>query len=1274
MPNFSLLKQTLLVLFFFGYGLSALAQTLWMPDGQTSFDAIGSTYILDQNQLETYYGGSNTMKVLPEDQVMLLPNANGELEPFRLTVIPTLSPALAKQNPKIRTFVGMSEVRAHVRARITLSPKGVSAWIQENQGHHFFIQPQHKDGKHLAYKRQTGKSFSAFRCSTADAKPTFSYHSKNAIPARKASSAELKKFRIAIAATGEFTQYWGDNDDSNGTNQEDAYAAVLATLNRINEVFETDLGVRLELVTGSDFMQIDAATDSFTGNLNAEAQTFFSTVLGEDQYDIGHLFSFGAADGNSGCIGCVCKNNQKGQGYTIHPFESNDGSPFLNDYFDLDYVAHELGHQFGAYHTFSHFDEGTGSNVEPGSGSTIMGYAGLVGANNVQAHGHPYFHYKSIESIQNVLDTANCFTSQAVNNSAPVVSAGLDHTIPIGTPYALQAVGSDTAGTNLFYTWEQLDSGEVGALDFGPQNAIGAQARSLPPSPNATRLIPNWTRILAGSLTETNPGLGSDWETVATVERDLNWGVTLRDRKATAVDQGGLVDQDAMKIRVTDRAGPFRVLSQDTPSTWLSGQAVSVIWDVADTHLPPVATSSVSIWLTDDGSENFTYNLVASTANDGRATVVVPRGINTTNARIKVMAVDNIYFAVNSAPITIQEQAHQLVLEQYDIEICQPNLLEIAYNLSFEQTSTLSLIDLPTGVSGSFSQPETSPGMTDGILQIQTNDATSFDRQSIGIQATSGNITSIFNCYLSVFTDALDSPSLSLPVNSAESVSVNTELVWEAVPNASEYLVEWSTRSDFSEPTTQIVTAPRVAATAWQSDTTYYWRVQAQNVCGVSGFSTIQTFRTTPINCLDYSANNAPVLLADASFLGVGRTTISIPIAEPNLIADIDVFIDIEHTYLQDLTLILHAPNGGFVILAQENGGQLDDFSGTLFDAEAQTSISSGVAPFNGTYRPIGDLTQFYGETAFGVWELEIIDNQTDDSGRLIDFEIQLCLEGAIEANSDGDSIVDATDNCPQISNPNQADFDLDGIGDLCDLESPNNFSIRKYDVSCVGKNNGRIEIDAIAQFQYQVAVMGPNGYEKNTGFGSNGLRLNNLTSGNYLLCITSTEAASFELCYTAVIAEPAPLSVISKILFQQQAVALDLGGSDAYTIQLNQKTVSLFGKSQVQLPLKVGVNELTVQSHSACQMVYKERLYLADKALLFPNPTVGPFTILAGGQYEKTWVSIVSVKGEVIYQKMHRIPASREILMDLTGYPAGTYIVRLKHEKGEESLKVLIQ
>ena len=196
------------------------------------------------------------------------------------------------------------------------------------------------------------------------------------------------------------------------------------------------------------------------------------------------------------------KEGKKGSAFSSHPFQGSNSDPFMNDYFDIDFVAHEIGHQFGAFHTYSYAYENGSKSAEPGSGTTIMGYAGITGSDNVARHSDPYFHYYSIQDVLSYIESNNCYTSSTNENQAPVIEAGPNLTIPSGTAYELIATAEDPEGAPLHYCWEQLDKGQVSHDNFGPNRPVGPQARSLPPSLSPTRTIPRMESVLTGNLTQ----------------------------------------------------------------------------------------------------------------------------------------------------------------------------------------------------------------------------------------------------------------------------------------------------------------------------------------------------------------------------------------------------------------------------------------------------------------------------------------------------------------------------------------------------------------------------------------------------------------------------------------------------------------------------------------------------------------------------------------------------------------------------------------------------
>ena len=434
-----------------------------------------------------------------KQKVVFLPNEDNDYESFFIEEISILSSQLALKHPLIKTFKGFSQKRPSVSLRMTLTPQGINAWINIPGKENVFIQPDRElKGRHFAYRRSK-KYNKDWECKTVnDFNPKLEFK-KNYVSNKSINNDKiLRTFRLAISTTAEFTNFWDDNNDENGTGQEDALASIVSTMNRVNSVYETDLSITMELVSGVELIYTDPETDPYTGNYNSEVQQDLTSNFGEENYDIGHLFAYGSNNGNAGCIGCICKNGQKGSAFTSHGFLSNDGV-FLNDFFDIDYVSHEIGHQFGAYHTFAYNNEGTGSNVEPGSGSTIMGYAGITGPDDVQDHSDPYFNFKSIKNITDYIATESCFSSSELTNNPPIADAGINYILPKGTAYELRASAFDIDNDQLTYCWEQIDSGSMTVSEFGPDNYTGVTARSRPPSTNPVRSIPNLNSVLIGA-------------------------------------------------------------------------------------------------------------------------------------------------------------------------------------------------------------------------------------------------------------------------------------------------------------------------------------------------------------------------------------------------------------------------------------------------------------------------------------------------------------------------------------------------------------------------------------------------------------------------------------------------------------------------------------------------------------------------------------------------------------------------------------------------------
>ena len=1242
---------------------------------------------IDNTLVKTYSLNNKKLKRELKTQklkTIFLPNEYDDLELFILEEIFLMSPELSIRHPSIKTYKGYSEKRPNASLRVTLSPKGISGWINIPGKENVFIQPNmNLKGKHYVYKRSE-RYKKEWECKTIS---EFDKNSDDKINNTSFNrlvnnDKRLRTFKLAVAATGEYTNFWDDNNDENGTGQEDALLAIVSTMNRVNSVYETDLSITMQLVSGVEIIYTDPELDPYSNDLNGEVQQDLTANIGESNYDIGHLFTYDANDGNAGCIGCVCLNGSKGRGYTSYGFSSPN---FLTDHFDIDYVAHEIGHQFGATHTFAFNTEGTGTNVEPGSGSTIMGYAGITGSDDIQQHSDPYFNYKSFEDIINYIETQSCYSSTDLSNNPPVADAGINYTIPIGTAYELKASASDLDNDQLTYCWEQIDSGSMTQSEFGPENYSGSTARSLSPSLSSKRSIPNLTSVLNGNLTQTNPSLNSAWETVPNVPRELNWGLTVRDRSPTSTGQGGQSSRDSVTIKTTGKAGPFAISSQsDEDNIWGTGDRVPIRWDVSNTNLEPINTSEVSILLSLDEGQNFSNIIIDSTPNDGEYVYVVPSGLSSENARIKIIPKNSIYYAVNKKKIKIQQRSFAILFDKISYDFCNPLIESIFFDVgiydSLSDPISLNILNPNNGLNFLFNQNSYSSNTTDSELTLTGLSNLTIGKNTIEVIASSGNVSTVFPIEINNYEEFLFSPELLSPIQGDEEV-IDFKFEWNVNPNASKYLFEISSSLDFSTTKYQINTANSFLNIAeLDSGVRYYWRVSSINECGSSPWSDSFSFISARITNNNFVADNLPIELIDAiTDQNSGYTSSIIFISDVNTISSIEVLVNITHTYVSDLSLFLVSPDGTVFSLAenvgegsqQESG---DNFTNTLFSEDSNISINNGSPPFTGSFRPNQPLDELIGKSAFGYWTLSIEDDYPNDTGELLNFQLNITLEGEILKNSDFDSFADSIDNCPKITNQNQSDEDLDGEGDICDFDAQNNFEILKFDESCITRNNGLLSISAFADFDYNYSLLGPNGYNEQGGFKNSSTKtINNLQSGDYLLCIYSNNDQQIERCFTAVINEPEPLSVNTIVNYVDQELNLNLKGGSNYFVELNGRSFNYEKLANITLPLKKGINQFKVSTDLGCQGTYERTINISERAYVSPNPVSSVAEIFIGNQGNNLDVEFFSIEGE-------HIKSSKIVLYDgknsfewsMSKYPPGVYIMNIKTKEGSQSVKII--
>lgn len=584
---------------------------------------------------------------------LVLPWPDGSDRRFRVEESPIVEPGLAAQFPELRTYVAQGLDDPTATARLSLTPMGFHAMILAAEGT-VFIDPYRRWHAELAiayFKEQAvRREGDRFRCEVTSAgaagdaprdAPAPDIADVAPVP-ETPSGAMLRTYRLALAATGEYsTAVCSPNPVAVSC----ALAAIVVSMNRVDAIYEREVAVRMILVANNNLVvYTNGGTDPYTNNsgttMLGQNQTNLNTVIGTANYDVGHVFSTGGGGVASLNVPCTAS---KARGVTGSSNPVGDG-------FDVDYVAHEMGHQFGGNHTFNGTtgacgggNRNTSSAYEPGSGSTIMAYAGICGAEDLQPHSDDTFHSKSFDEIVTFSTGAtgnSCAVVTATGNGVPVVNPGAAYTIPRLTPFTLTGSAVDPDGDSLTYMWEEYDLGTA-----APPNDDVAAARpifrSFVPLATPSRTFPRLADILGNVTT-----LG---ESMSTRNRTMTFRLTARDNRAG----GGGVDRAATTVTVAAAAGPFLVTAPNTAVTWTGGTSEAVTWNVAGTDLVPVSCATVAIDLSTDGGVSFPVALDPATANDGAATVSVP-DTPTSQARVRVSCVGNVFFDIGNANFTIQ--------------------------------------------------------------------------------------------------------------------------------------------------------------------------------------------------------------------------------------------------------------------------------------------------------------------------------------------------------------------------------------------------------------------------------------------------------------------------------------------------------------------------------------------------------------------------------------------------------------------------------------------
>jgi len=623
---------------FFGL-LVGFVQAQWTPtkfeEKLDSPSKVQNYYTLDLDKIRSQLSKAQETGKNAAAVEVLLPTLEGKIERFAVYSFPVVVKELADQY-ELGSYAGVGIDDPQKYVRFSVAPNHFQSMMIRD-GKSEFIESVNPNERIYHIHPPSDKEIEDFSCSINESltsqkeierlhreAPTFT-----TLPGdfSRSSVKKYRTLRLAVAASGEYTQYHG------GT-VADAFAAINATMTMVNGIFERDFAVHLNVQNFPNIIYTDPDTDPYSGFSIGEPQEVFTTHIGNANYDIGHLFDkrpgLGIAATGGVCIDPIDSNGfGKGRAFSQYNMPSGERFGLL--------VAHEMGHQLGAYHTYSHIIDG-GAHVEPGSGSTIMGYPGSTNA-NVQGNPDPYFHTASINQVLANLSLTTCDVETPVISELPEYGNYKSYSIPKGTAFVLNEPIDNPSHLPLTYTWEQMDEALAPILETTGTNATGALFRSLPPVSTSTRYFPKLSSVLEGDLASIN-----DWESVSYEKRSMLFQLRVRENNPIPSEQQTAVVALA-DIDVTSD-GPFKVITQ-----YANIAAASPIeWDVANTHGAPYHVSHVKIDYTADNGTTWAV-LSSSTFNDGSENVMLPSYLEGQTIKVRVSSINNIFYAIGKVHV-----------------------------------------------------------------------------------------------------------------------------------------------------------------------------------------------------------------------------------------------------------------------------------------------------------------------------------------------------------------------------------------------------------------------------------------------------------------------------------------------------------------------------------------------------------------------------------------------------------------------------------------------
>ena len=653
---------------------------------------------LDLNQMRQYLSAAPMEPAqtanLKNGLLFEMPMPDGSFQRFQIFEYAMMHPDLAAKFPSIKTYTGQGIDDASASIKLDVTQLGFHAMTLSPKGS-VFIDTYNKNTttEYICYDKKDLMRTSSFTCEFNDLTNGL-IKVPDATSAQRSSGTQLRTYRLAMACTGEYAAFYGGTISG-------AMAGIITTVNRVNGVYETECSIRLVLIANNNqIIYTNSSTDPYTNSngstMLGQNQNNIDNVIGSANYDIGHVVSTGG--GGVAYLGVICTSGSKARGVT-------GSSAPTGDAFDIDYVAHEMGHQFGGNHTFNSTTGSCSGNrassaaYEPGSGITIMAYAGICGSDDLAPHSIAYFHTKSFDEI-NIYSTTgsgnSCPVNTSTGNNPPVVtSMGSTYSIPISTPFVLTGAATDADSDPIYYSWEEYDLGPAGAWNV--QSTTAPQFRPFEPTLSPSRTFPQMSDVVNNTTT-----VG---ELLPNQARTLKFRLTVRDNRSGG---GGVMHPDTtLNISVVNSGGAFAVTAPNTAVTWAGGSSQTVTWNVSGTTGNGINTANVKISLSTDGGYTYPTVLLASTPNDGSQSITVPN-IATTTARIKVEAVGNIFFDISNVNFTITQSVGLTTITTSAVSpltYCAGSSVNVSFTTDAAANSGNIFTAQLSNAAGSFSNP-----------------------------------------------------------------------------------------------------------------------------------------------------------------------------------------------------------------------------------------------------------------------------------------------------------------------------------------------------------------------------------------------------------------------------------------------------------------------------------------------------------------------------------------------------------------------------------------